>query len=394
MKRLVALFLAVSACAPDAPKVVAIVDTLPGGVIRVQNPAPSGWTDTDHITFTEIVRIQPGEGEPGDLGDISDMVVDDAGNIIIAQNGPVRVDRFAPDGRYLGTLGRQGGGPGEYQTAFLAWTGGHLFVHDPEQSRTSVFDSSGAFIRGWPSTCCFWRWIGSDTLGRAYVPVMPQGPMDSLGPGWVRFDPAGTAVDTVWRRPNPAGIKYWEHKTANGSSRWTIPNQPSIVDVPWRGGGLLVGDNATYSITISRNGRDSALVFGRTWTPQEVPEAVRRARFDQMISRNERLKSIARFEDIPATAPAFGALEVDAEGRIWVGVSVPSDTVRSHWDIFTSEGIWLGSTTAPFRGGRMASRHGDVIISTTDQDDLPVIIRYRIVENGSGGTSATANLGS
>lgn len=398
MKRLLSLTaltsLSLAGCGPKAPTVHALIDTLPGGIVRVQNPAPSGWTDTMHVTFTEIGRIQPAEGEPGELGDVRDLVVDDAGNLIITQDGPVRIDRYAPDGRHLGTVGRQGGGPGEYQTAFLAWADGHLFVHDPQQSRTQVFDSAGVFVRAWPSNCCFWRWIGSDTLGRVYVPTMPQGPMDSLGPGWVRFDVNGRAVDTVWRRPNPANIKYWEHKEKNSSSRWSIPNQPSLVDIPWRGGGLLIGDNGTYSITISRNGRDTALVFGRTWIPQEVPEGVRRARFDRMVERNERLKSIAHFEDIPATAPAFGALEVDAKGRIWVGVSVPSDTVQSHWDIFSPDGIWLGSAVAPFRGGRIAFYRDELIVSTTDDGDLPIILRYRINEGTGGDAPQTTKLGS
>ena len=78
----------------------------------MRNPAPSGWTDTNQITFTETQRIQPADGEPGELGDIWGMVVDDAGGIWISEPGPIRIDRFAPDGRHLGQVGRQGSGPG------------------------------------------------------------------------------------------------------------------------------------------------------------------------------------------------------------------------------------------------------------------------------------------
>ncbi len=395
MKKLLLVVLALAACKPGAPKVLAVVDTLPGGVLRVRNPAPSGWSDTNHITFTEIQRIQPGDGEPGELGDIRDLVVGDDGSIFVAVEGPTRIDHFGADGKYLGAVGRQGSGPGEYQATMLIWAAGHLVIQDPQNQRTSVFDTAGAFVRSWNSACCIWRSLGGDSLGRAYVPVMPDGPSEEKGFGWIRYKIDGTAVDTIWRRSHTFQGKYWEFSPRPGSTnRWYIPYQPSLQDVPWVGGGLLIGDNATYSITISPRGTDSALVFERAWTPEPVPDQVRKDRLASYTARNEALKAVAKLEDIPTTAPAFSDMMTDAEHRIWIQLTVPRDSVGTYWDLFTPQGVWLGTVHAPFRSGTLAFRPGEVVVATTDDQDLPVIVRYRMTEVGVGDRPATAKLGS
>jgi hypothetical protein len=396
MKRLLLLTALTAACGPKAPTVRAVIDTLPGGIVRVQNPAPSGWADTAHITFTEIARIQPADGEAGELGDIWGMVVDDEGGVWVSQPGPTRIGRFAPDGSYRGEVGRQGSGPGEYQGAMLIWAGGHLFVQDPTNQRTSVFDTAGKFVSSWHSSCCIWRDVGGDTLGRAYIPVMPSdGGMDQVGQGWIRYAVDGTVVDTLWSPASNLTTKYWEFSPGPGShSRYGIPYQPGIVDAPYAGGGLLVGQNDSYTIRISRTGKDTALVFGREWTPEPIPESVRRTRFDEMTEKNEPLKAVAKFEDIPLTAPAYRGFDSDAEGRIWVQLSVPRDTVGTYWDLFTPQGVWLGTVHAPFKYDQIAFRPGEIVVSMTDDADLPVIVRYRMVEVGTGDVPKTSKLGS
>jgi hypothetical protein len=269
---------------------------------------------------------------------------------------------------------------------------GHLVVHDPEQSRTSVFDSAGSFVRSWPSSCCIWRWIGADTLGHAYIPAMPSS--ETRGMGWIRYDLQGSAVDTVWLpKPTDEG-KYWEfHPNKNSTSRYSIPYQPSVSDIPWVAGGVLIGDNGTYTLIISRTGTDSALVFGRDWTPQPIPTAIREARLKGYTERNEALKAVARLEDIPTTAPAFGDFQVDAEQRIWVELSVPSDSTNTFFDLFTSGGVWLGTVRAPFRARQMLFRPGEVVVSMADDAELPMIVRYRMSEAGSGDAPVTKSLG-
>ncbi|HET7041266.1 MAG TPA: hypothetical protein VFI13_04580 [Gemmatimonadales bacterium] len=389
------LFLA-AACGRPRGGVAAFIDTLPGGVIRVQNHGPSGWQDTAQITFTEVQRIQPADGAPGELGNIMDVVMDRAGRIYVAEQGPTRIDRFGPDGSFEGSVGREGGGPGEYEATMLANVGGQLVVHDPQQRRTSVFDSAGKFVRGWPSSCCMWRSIGADTTGNVYVPVPPSGGvMSDQGPGWIRFRLDGSVSDTLWRRSEPDKNRYWTFTSGPGNvTRFNIPFQPSLVDIPWPGGGLLIGDQATYSITIAPHGGDSAVVFGRTWTPRAIPDSIREHTLSTWTSRNERLKAVARVEDIPTTYPAFNGMVVDADLRVWVQRSNPDPAGGSFWDLFAPTGIWLGTVHAPFHTGRVVFRRGEVLVVTTDANDLPVLLRYKLTERGGRERDGGVTLGS
>lgn len=387
------LLLVLGACS-HTPTSHAIIDTLPGGVIRVQNPAPSGWADTAHIRFTEIQRIQPPDGSPDELGDIWDMTLAPDGRIFATEVGPLRVVEFDLQGHAVRTLGREGGGPGEYQSAILAFAGGKLFVFDPRQKRSTVFEADGKVQGTYPGTCCMWRRIGTDTLGRVYLPINPRTPDNEVaGHGWVRFSIDGTPVDTIWRRNWGTAQKYWEFSPGPGSrSRYSIPFQPGPVDAPWAGGGLLVGDNGSYSITISPHGTDSSLVFGRAWTPLRIPDSERQARFDRYTTNNDALKAVARLEDVPKTAPAFDELLVDAEQRIWVSLTVPGDSTGTYYDLFSPRGIWLGTARAPFRARAIAFRAGEVVVATTDENDLPMIVRYRI-EEPRGDAPARVELG-
>lgn len=394
-RRFLPILLLAAACG-HAPKLAkAVIDTLPGGVIRVQNPGPTGWADSAHITFTELQRIQPPDGAPGELGDVMDLAMDPNGTVYITEQGPVRIDRYGPDGRYLGSVGREGGGPGEYEAAMLAVLDGHLVVHDPQSRRTSVFDSAGNYVRSWGTSCCMFRSIGTDTLGAFYVPVPPDGGvMSHEGPGWIRFHLDGTLVDTLWSRPQPANLKFWEFSPGPHSrTRFSIPFQPDVSDNPWPGGGLLIGDNGSYSITIAPHGTDSALVFSRSWTPEAIPDSLRKNALESYTAHNAALKAVARLEDIPTAAPAFSAIVVDAEQRIWIQQWEKDPTGGSYWDIFSPHGVWLGTVHAPFHSGRLVFRRGEVLVATTDANELPVLLRYRLTEPDPAGDRPGVKLG-
>ena len=63
------------------------------------------------------------------------LAVDAAGNIFVADDKPVEVMRYDPTGRYVGSVGREGEGPGEYRSAWLTYRGDTLVVHDPSAAR-------------------------------------------------------------------------------------------------------------------------------------------------------------------------------------------------------------------------------------------------------------------
>ena len=93
-----------------------------------------------------------------------------------------------------------------------------------------------------------------------------------------------------------------------------------------------------------------------------------------------RLKSVAKLEDIPTVAPAFRDFYQDGNGRIWVNVTPRGVTDRTVYDLFDTNGYWLGTQLLPFGAMRIDFRGDRVAVATTDDDGLYTIMVYRIVE--------------
>jgi DNA-binding beta-propeller fold protein YncE len=65
-----------------------------------------------------------------------------------------RVVKFSRDGKYLLEWGKRGTGPGEFELPHnvVVDSGGTVYVSDRETRRIEVFDSSGHFLRQWPTS--------------------------------------------------------------------------------------------------------------------------------------------------------------------------------------------------------------------------------------------------
>jgi hypothetical protein len=141
-----------------------------------------------------------GERPGTELVSVQTIAVDGAGRLYVADSRPAAVKVFSPDGTLLRVIGRQGGGPGEYRNPWIAARGASVVMHDPAQSRTSVFDTSGKFLRSWPSFCCHQNEIAIDQAFRVVIPALVSSPGAQAGRcaeyhASVRSD--GRVVDTI-----------------------------------------------------------------------------------------------------------------------------------------------------------------------------------------------------
>lgn len=380
---LLPVLLLAAGCGPAQPASVT-VDTLPGGIVRVWNTAPSQWTDSAQFDFVEAAVLAPGAAGQGELDQVTGIALDDSGAIYVAQQ-PARVDRFGADGKWVRMIGRSGGGPGEYQSALIAVAGDQLVIHDPNSARTSVFAPNGDFVRSWPSSCCAYRLISTDSAGRVYVPAIPSDPAQFGVTGTTRFTIQGVVIDTLWPRKSGREEKVWEFSPGPGSrTRFNVPFQPALIDLPWRGGGFLYGDQGTYTFYVSPAATDTARIFGRTYVPGIIPDSVREDWFNRMTERNPNLRAVAKLVDIPTVAPAFRGFHQDGVGRIWVNVTPRGTSGRTIYDLFdAASGVWLGTAVMPFTAVQVDFRGDRVAVATTDEDDLMTVKVYRIVERTS-----------
>lgn len=373
----------VAACRGDSAPALArpSIDTLPGGIIAVHNTGPAGWADTSGWRFIESARLTSDDADENGIINPRSVALDELGRLFVVEDAPAVIKVFEPDGRLVRTIGREGGGPGEYRSPIPGIHEGHLVVHDPNLARLSIFDTAGTFLTSVPSPCCHFRQLPVTRNGT--VAIAGAGAREEFGGAFVRFTATGTLIDTVYV-PKDREQRYWEVTRETSQLRMSIPYTPGQQVAFAPNGDMVHGWTSEYRIAIGSGATDTTRVFSLDWTPVERPEGMRRALFDPMVERNvknwgEGVRRIFRFEDIPATATPFEGLMVDPTGAIWARVFT-GDTLRTHYDVFDSTGVYQGRVVAPWRArGGLAWGAGDRLAwHGENEDGYPEIRIYRL----------------
>ena len=387
--------LSISAGCAASERSTTHVDTLQGGVLAVRTDQPMWKDSTESWSVVEEVRYGGDEGSPGELLDPQSFAADNAGRLYVVDSKPSIVKVYAPDGTFLRTMGREGSGPGEFRVGFIATRGDRIALHDPAQGRTSVFDTSGTFLKSAVTFCCYWGDIAIDTLMRIVLPaflVAKRGEEPTRGAPYARYHLDLTPIDTFWV-PDTSTEVLWTFMSREPDGRqlarisMVVPWTPRVEHAlhPW--GGVVRGVTNAYRIVRAPGGSDSTWVASRPWTGEPIPEAVRAARAELAVKAatpsvgEDRARQVARVDDIPATAPAFTRLAVDEDGNIWAHQLLGSDSTQSTFDVLDKSGAWLGTLRLPYAvedyGGAFFGR-GVIYIKTENEDGRPAIVRVRV----------------
>jgi hypothetical protein len=377
-----------------APKPVAKIDTLPSGVVRVASSEPTGWSDTSRAWhFQEIARFGGSavESTSGELIEPGTIGVDAQGRVYIADRKPPVVKVFDSTGALVRVIGREGSGPGEFRVAFIAVRNDVLVVHDPQQSRTSVFDTAGTYLRSWKSSCCYWDDIFLDREMRIYIPTpvpFEHGETPHRQP-FTRYRIDGQVIDTLWTPIRDEG-KSWTVSSKDGKMQLgtSIPFTPQIRKAFHPAGGFVYGWNGSYSMARSVGGPDTVRLIERSWEPETIPDSIRQAKTNETLKwvtaqfGEATAKAAIRVSDVPTQSPAYFDLRVDEDEYLWARRLVGSDTTKTRYDVFGPDGSWLGEVTVPLttpEWGGMYLGRGSLYSATEDEDGSPVVVRLRIV---------------
>lgn len=390
MVALAALLAGCGAATRDAAQDGATIDTLPGGIVSVTNHSPA---DSGQWSLVLERTIQPADDSAGALRDPADLILLDDGTVFVADEKPMEVMRFDPAGHYVGSVGREGAGPGEYRSAWLTYRGDTLVVHDPSAARAGTFlISTNAPLLQRPTTPRYFSRIGLDGSGRAVVPVML--PPDSTKPprrGFIRFSVDGATLDTAFLPEHPKSDKRW--LVREGSvvrMEMLVPLQPQDVSVADPVGGFVVGWSGEYQLRATRNGQDTTMLFSRPRPSGPVSASEKQAIVDDRINANKQytpepvLRASLLTSAIPDERPAFEQLAVDRSGRRWVRLS-SSDTTTVRFDLFDQHGRWLDIVSVPQSGWNRQWWHPvfwakeRVAVLVMDEDGRPAIKVYRII---------------
>ena len=114
-----------------------------GEPAQVENPARAPRTET--LELDELWRAGGEEDEDVLLGQVGSAAIDGAGNVYVLDSQLAHVLKFATDGAYVGTLGREGDGPGEMRqpVAMDVGTDGRVSVVQPFPGRVIRLTTDG-----------------------------------------------------------------------------------------------------------------------------------------------------------------------------------------------------------------------------------------------------------
>lgn len=359
-------------------------------------------------------------------------VIGGIGDIAVAQNGTIYLfDRMVPAirmydarGTYVKSIGRRGSGPGEYQSgaAIAIAKNGNLLMFDPGNARINVYTPNGDVVTHWPTgargtgTAAGKGLLKVDATGDIYIFLFyaarsPSGTLDAKS-AWLRFGADGAFRDTV--HP-PAFPKEDLLTFSNG-------RQMMNRVVPFAPMNLTQLSPAGYLVT----GRTDRIALDLHMTPGQVV-SIRRQIPRKPVSNRERdsarteltgefRKMSAQWSwngpDIPPAKPAYTGFNVAADGRIWVELeegphkaSSDGDDVvitssrrggrgRANapggfgsacpeagsklYDVYEPSGRYLGQVRTPERIEMVMMRGDFVWASACNEDDAPVMVRYKI----------------
>jgi hypothetical protein len=384
----------------------------------------TGGTDAAaHHTLESEVTIGVTEGaDEYTFGAINEVEVADDGRIYVFDRQVPALREFDAAGKYTRTLGRKGGGPGEYEAAngVGVHRDGRVVLWNPGNASINVYTRDGTFITSWklPDGSSFYTSgaLYVDTAGNTYVRTRIADPPKDAATGarmfgvtgLVKWDRDGRIVDSLAPPPTTLEPQSLVASVKGGTAVYSLPFAPSHTWA-WSPLGYFVSaETNRYAITLTAP-TGEVRRFERQVAPVAVSgeeradvEATTTASL-RMTDPNWRWSGPA----IPETKPPIHRIMPGDDGRLWISVAQPGERIPAEelpppptvqvgavdprqrpqpkfreptvYDVFEPSGEYLGRVAAPPKSRVMAMRGDHIWAVVRDSLDVQQVVRFRVV---------------
>ncbi|MEX2601091.1 MAG: 6-bladed beta-propeller [Balneolaceae bacterium] len=345
------------------------IDTKP--VYQIQFEKQQTFGDTDEVLFQRM----------------GDIAIDDDGRVLISEStiGYRNIYVFNPNGSYIGRIGSEGNGPGEYRTPTnLQIKSNQLYVYDNLLKRVSKFsmntfshvssfllesDVDGIeFTNGMTVHNILVRNDGQLLIGVNDPPI----PNNHRFIHYFLFDQQGSITSEELLRQRDETI-FGDRFTAimpdfNSHPLLSITSEDQII----------IADSGEFLIQILDQAGQYIRAFYYPFN--NLPLEKERYLDEKSTADFERatVERIYNNVEFPETWPALESMLVDEEDRIWVSTIVEREDIY-HWWILENTGELVAKFDWPRDKPIKAVKNGFLYtLETNEETSLQQIIRYRI----------------
>jgi hypothetical protein len=404
---LVALIVSAGACGESSTESItlrAAVDTV-DGVRRLSYPAEGAARLAWRLDTVAVIGGFGADSEEYQFDQVGpgSLAGDESGGLYVIDQTGKRVLGYDPAGKFTGSWGREGSGPGELMmpTGLGVGRGDTLWVLDGSNQRVTLLPRDPAAE---PTSIPFPP--GSSMMGGRIVPVRDGAygvfamfsfrPGDDAGPPprpLVHLSRDGVASDTVWEAPAP---KFDRIEVTSGNRVMVMMAQQSFAPgfhwTRFSDGSFAIADGPEYDIRIV--GPDGA----ERYRVRRSPEARLTTAEDQDFER-DRLREASVQGNFPGAeemmekrlealtfaerVPRITGLAIDGRDRLWVGVSETRPGETDRIDVYSADGELLGEIAGPEFFPDLLYADGLVARITADDLDVQQIVVYELVEEAS-----------
>ncbi|MDH4270855.1 MAG: 6-bladed beta-propeller [Candidatus Aminicenantes bacterium] len=319
------------------------------------------------------------------------------GDIFVCDGKAADVKRFDAAGKFLGTIGRKGQGPGEFFAPSMVHVSeNYLVVWDRSTRKLSLLTRAGRFLKALPFAQAregYPTQIRSLSDGKFVIETervnyqderYPQECLICLHSSQMEF------IKTLYARP----VFRFKPIYDPGYAEVHQPYNPRVYWDVTPGGKVVIGFSDKYEIEIHDPEKGKLQTLSGNYVPVKVTEDDKEEYFSAMnvsfVTKDGQRTTkkgapayIINNTLFPRYKPAFNSLRADSEGNIWVHTYRESrEEEKRTFDAFSDRGEYIGKIEILPPGEYPRSgttiRDGCFWKIESDKDGMNKITKYKI----------------
>ncbi len=363
-----------------------------GGIEEARNP-----TDLPTWTLGEpALTLGSIDGGPDAFSPIRALEVGPDGDVYLLLSQEHRVAVFSESGSVVGSLGREGEGPGEFSFPWdLGFIGDTLWVLDPRAQRVSFFrnlEVIGSASLSPPRDIHPERNARAVALlrgGGVLIVTDSQSPLDPAVPttpslilvqraesldtlatystdytAGFAIKRSGGTISAVRPFPQPfSKADYWA-VSPDGARVLLVRGGPVGPD----------SESSHYSATVFRPTGDTVFSVRVPYQPIPMPDHVQDVILGDLAGERFTVDEMREAAYLPSEYPPVSTALIGQNGRIWIGREAIPDAPLS-WDVLSPEGERLARVATPVGFDLKAVAEDHFWGLVHDGFDVPYVVR-------------------